>query len=133
VPYDVVVRCHAAIAEAAGTTMEAMLEQAVPLAVQRAFRTVWRILLRFTSDQVLIARTPLLYSQSRSKGAMSARVVGPGEGIAEITAWPGMPPRDVRAIELSIATLLRLAGRREVSVQGAATSDGARYSIRWRV
>jgi hypothetical protein len=132
VPYDVVVRCHEAIAREAGTTMEEMLERAVPLAVERAFRTVWRVLLRFTSDAVLIARTPLLYSKTRSKGTMTAQVVSPGHAVAEITGWPSMPPRDVRALELSIATLVRLAGRKDVEVDGAATTDGARYVIRWR-
>ena len=132
VAYDVVVTCHAAIAREAGTTMEDMLERAVPLAVERAFRTVWRVLLRFTTDAALIARTPLLYSKTRSKGTMSARVVAPGHAIADIAGWPAMPPRDVRAIALSIATLLRLARREEVSVDGSATADGARYVIHWR-
>lgn len=132
VPYDVVVACHDAIAREAGTTMEDMLERAVPLAVERAFRTVWRVLLRFTSDAALVARTPLLYSKTRSKGAMSARAIGPGEGAAEVTGWPAMPPRDVRAIALSIATVMRLAGRADVAVDGEATPDGARYRIRWR-
>jgi hypothetical protein len=132
VPYDVVVRCHDAIAREAGTTMEEMLERAVPLAVERAFRTVWRVLLRFTSDSVLIARTPLLYSKTRSKGSMTAHVVGPGEAVAEVTGWPAMPPRDVRAIQLSIRTLVMLAGRRDVTVEGSPTAAGARYVIHWR-
>jgi hypothetical protein len=133
VPYSVVLQAHEAIAREAGTTMEAMLEAAVPLAVERAFRTVWRILLRFTSDAVLIARTPLIYSKTRSKGSMSARVVAPGEGEAVVVGWPNMPPRDVRAIEISIGTLVRLAGRHDVRVEGGATADGARWTIRWRV
>ena len=55
-----------------------------------------------------------------------------GAAEAEVTGWPGMPPRDVRALALSIQTLVRLAGRAEVVVEGAATELGARYSIRWR-
>jgi hypothetical protein len=132
VPYDAVVTCHSAIAREAGTTMEEMLERAVPLAVERAFRTVWRVLLRFTTDAALIARTPLLYTRTRSKGTMSARVIEPGRAVAELVGWPAMPPRDVRAIALSIETLLRLAHRRDVRVDGAVTADGARYVIHWR-
>jgi hypothetical protein len=133
VPYASVVSAHEAIAREGGTTMEAMLEQAVPLAVERAFKTVWRILLRFTSDEALIARTPMLYSKTRSKGHMTARRVAPGRGVAEIEGWPRMPPRDVRAIALSIETLLRLCGREQVSCSAAVTENGASYEIRWRV
>jgi hypothetical protein len=132
VAYDAVVTCHAAIAREAGTTMEEMLERAVPLAVERAFRTIWRVLLRFTTDATLIARTPLLYSKSRSKGTMTARVVEPGHAVAEIVGWRSMPPRDVRAIALSITTLLKLAHRHDVRVDATATPDGAVYAIRWR-
>ena len=132
VPYATVVAAHAAIAAEAGTTMEAMLESAVPMAVERAFKTVWRILLRFPSDEALIARTPLLYSKSRSKGSMTAHVRSPGVAVAEVCGWPAMPPRDIRALALSIETLVRLAGRADVRARGEATADGARYDIRWR-
>lgn len=132
VPYATVVAAHEAIAREGNTTMEAMLEQAVPLAVERAFKTVWRILLRFTSDEALIARTPLLYSKTRSKGRMTARRVSPGLGVAEIEGWSDMPPRDVRAIALSIETTLRLCGREHVTCTAQSTPSGARYEIRWR-
>jgi hypothetical protein len=132
VPYSTVVSAHEAIAREGNTTMEAMLEDAVPLAVERAFKTVWRILLRFTSDEALISRTPLLYSKTRSKGRMTARRVSPGLATAEIEGWPQMPPRDVRAIALSIETTLRLCGRERVSCTAASTATGARYEIRWQ-
>jgi hypothetical protein len=133
VPYATVVSAHEAIAREGNTTMEAMLELAVPLAVERAFKTVWRILLRFTSDDSLISRTPLLYSKTRSKGRMTARRISPGLAVAEIEGWSGMPPRDVRAIALSIETTLRLCGRENVTCSAEPTANGARYEIRWLV
>lgn len=132
VDYAIVVEAHRAIAEQAGISMESMLEAAVPLAVERSFKTVWRVLLRFTTDEALIARTPLLYGKTRSKGVMSARVTSPGVAVAEVEGWTGMPPRDVRALAISIETLLRLAGRKGVRVQGESTPGGARYTVRWR-
>jgi hypothetical protein len=133
VPYATVLAAHQAIADEAGTTMEEMLEAAVPLAVKRAFKTVWRILLRFTSDAVLIARAPLLYSKSRSRGEMTARLVEPGVARVELRGWPTIPPRDVRALELSIGTLLRLAGRDEVATSATRTDEGVAYRVTWRI
>lgn len=133
VPYATVVEVHTAIAREAGTTMEAILEHAVPLAVERSFRTVWRVLFRFTSDEALIARAPLLYSKTRSKGAMSARVVARGRAVAEVSGWRDMPPRDVLALGISIRALVSLAGREDVTVRGERTAGGAEYTIRWRV
>jgi hypothetical protein len=132
VPYTTVVAVHEAIAREAKTTMETMLERAVPMAVERAFTTVWRVLLRFTSDEALLTRTPLLYSKTRSKGSMTTKVTGVGRAVVEVRGWPGMPPRDVRALTLSIETLLRLAGREGVRVIAERTAHGARYEIRWR-
>ncbi|MGE0784297.1 MAG: hypothetical protein AB7S26_01315 [Sandaracinaceae bacterium] len=132
VDYDVVVDAHDAIAREAGTTMEALLEQAVPLAVERAFRTVWRVLVRFTSDAAMIARTPLFYSKTRSKGEMRSELLGPGVAMCELTGWPKVPPRDVRALTLSIETLLRLSAREEVVVTATKSPEGARFDIRWR-
>jgi hypothetical protein len=133
VDYRDVVAAHEAIAREAGTTMEAMLERAVPLAVERAFRTVWRILLRFSSDATLIARTPLLYSKTRSKGTMRSELLSAGRASCVLTGWPNVPPRDIRALSLSIATLLRLCGRNDVHVDGEPSEDGARFHVTWRV
>src|SRR5262245_54562779 len=36
--------------------------------VERTFKTIWRLLLRLTSDEALISRTPILYSRAYSKG-----------------------------------------------------------------
>lgn len=132
VPYETVVTVHQAIAVAGQTTMEAMIEEAVPFAVRRSFKTVWRLFLRFTSDEALIKRTPLIYARSRSRGAMEARVLEPGKAVAEVRGWSGIPPRDVLALSVGIRELLKIAGRDEVIVRGKATPDGARFDIRWR-
>lgn len=132
VPYETVVTVHQAIAHAGETTMEAMIDEAVPLAVRRSFKTVWRIFLRFTSDEALIKRTPLIYSRTRSRGTMEARMIAPGKGLAEVRGWRGIPPRDIRALAVGMEELLRLADREGVVVRGRATADGAAFDIRWR-
>jgi hypothetical protein len=131
VPYETVVIVHQHVADEAGESVEALLDRAVPRAVEHAFSTVWRVLVRFTTDDALIARTPLLYSRTRSKGRMTAIRTAPGEAVAEVMGWPAMPLRDVRALALSIETVLRLAGRADVVVTAEATPGGARFSLRW--
>ncbi|MCZ7678783.1 MAG: hypothetical protein M5U28_08435 [Sandaracinaceae bacterium] len=51
--------------------------------------------------------------------------------MAEVTGWASIPPRDVRALGVSIAAFLRLAGRTNVAVQGEKTAAGARWQIRF--
>lgn len=132
VPYETVVTVHEAIAIAGRTTMEAMIEEAVPFAVRRSFKTVWRLYLRFTSDEALIKRTPLIYARSRSRGAMEARIYESGKAVAEVRGWAGIPPRDILALSVGVREFLRLAGREEVIVRGRPTPDGARFDVRWR-
>jgi hypothetical protein len=132
VAYDTVVAAHERMAAEAGTTMEELLERAVPLAVEHAFSTVWRVLLRFTTDEVLIARTPLLYSRTRSKGRMTASRTAPGRAVCEVSGWPDMPPRDVRSIAISIETVLRLAGRKEVATVTETGPSGPRFHLTWK-
>jgi hypothetical protein len=64
---------------------------------------------------------------------MRSELVEPGRAACTVTGWPNVPPRDVRALELSIQTLLRLAGRDEVRVEGRSTADGARFDVAWKI
>jgi hypothetical protein len=133
VPYDVMRIVHDAYGRAAGRPVEALLEDVLPKALERSFATVWRLLLRFTSDEALIARTPLLYTRTRSRGAMTARVVEPGVGVADLTGWASIPQRDIHALSISIRSFLMLAGRANVVVRGERTASGARFHSKWRV
>jgi hypothetical protein len=131
IPYGVMRDVHDAYARQSGRSVEDLLEDVLPKAIERSFATVWRLLLRFTSDEALVARTPLLYTRTRSRGTMTARVVQPGEGVAELTGWASIPQRDIHALAISIRTFLTLAGRAKVSVRGERTASGARFHSKW--
>lgn len=133
VPYAVLRSVHDAYGREAGVPVEMLLERVVPLAMERSFSTVWRVFLRFTGDDALMARAPLVYSRSRNKGTMTARRTAPGEGICELADWPGIPARDVHALGISIRHFMTLAGRERVAVHGEKTRDGARWRVRWKV
>jgi hypothetical protein len=132
VPLATITRAVDAIAAAARKNPEQLIDEAVRRAVERTFKTVWRVMLRFTTDAALIARTPVVYSLSRNIGRLSARVVSTGKAEVTLAEWPGVSARHVRTLGISIATVVTLAGRKEVGVTSKPTADGAVYELTWR-
>jgi hypothetical protein len=132
VPLTTITRVVDAVAAAAHKNPERLIDEAVRRAVERTFKTVWRVMLRFTTDAALIARTPVVYSLSRNIGRLTARMVAPGKAEVTLNDWPGVSPRHVRTLGISIVTVVTLAGRKEVSVTSTPTSDGAVFHLSWR-
>ena len=126
-------RVHEAIADEAGADVNELVLAAVEISVDRLFKTVWRIFLRFTSDEALIQRTPILYSRSRSLGEMTSRMLRPGIAEVMISGWPTIPDRDVLVMRLAIERFLILAGRSSVSVTFERAPGGARYRAQWKI
>jgi hypothetical protein len=120
------------LARCAGRDAEEMIDQAVRGAVDRTFKTVWRMFLRVTSDEALIKRTPIIYQRSRNTGQLSARILEPGHAEVLLTHWPDISDRHLRTIGVSIASVVELAGRRDVRMTAQRTPDGGRYQLRWR-
>jgi hypothetical protein len=120
------------LARCAQRDAEEMIDEAVRRAVDRTFKTVWRMFLRITSDEALIKRTPLIYQRSRNVGQLHARILEPGNGEVLLTDWPDVSERHLRTIGVSIASVMELAGRRDVRMTSHRTPEGARYQLRWR-
>ena len=120
-----------AIAKHAGREPEALLDEAVRRAVDRTFKTVWRTFLRFTSDEAMVKRTPMIYARSRNVGQLNARMVEPGHAELLLTDWPDVSERQMRSIGVGIERVVHLAGRRDVHMDCARTAEGARYELRW--
>lgn len=131
VPVAVLGRLIDQIALEAGVDPESMVDAATRRATERTFKTVWRLMLRVTSDEALLARTPLFYSKSRNVGRLSGRVVARGQAELILSDWPGVSARHVRALGVSVATVVELAGRQGVKVVSELTRDGARYRLTW--
>ena len=132
VPLTTVTRVVDAIAAAAKVNPERLIDDAVRRAVERTFKTVWRVMLRFTTDAALIARTPVVYSLSRNIGKLTAKVVTPGKSEVTLTEWPGISPRHVRTLGISIVTVVTLAGRKDATITSTPTQDGAVFHLSWR-
>jgi hypothetical protein len=133
VPMTTITRVVDAVAVAARKNPERLIDEAVRRAVERTFKTVWRVMLRFTTDAALIARTPVVYSLSRNIGRLTSRIVAPGKAEVTLNDWPGVSARQVRTLGISIVTVVTLAGRKEVSVTSTPTADGAVFQLSWRV
>jgi len=133
VPLATITRVVDAIAIAGQKNPERLIDEAVKRAVERTFKTVWRVMLRFTTDAALIARTPVVYSMSRNIGRLTSRMISPGKSEVTLSDWAGVSARHVRTLGISIATVVTLAGRKEVGVVSTPTADGAVFTLTWRV
>jgi hypothetical protein len=132
VPLTTVTRVVDAVAATAGVNADRLIDDAVRRAVERTFKTVWRVMLRFTTDAALIARTPVVYSLSRNIGRLTARMVSPGKAQVTLSDWVGVSARHVRTLGISIATVVTLAGRKDVGVTSTPAADGAVFHLTWR-
>jgi hypothetical protein len=123
---------HDALAAVLGLEPLGFHEQVLRAAMARSFKTIWRILLRLTSDEALIARTPGIYRRTRNIGEMV--VQGNTRGRAEfvLTKYPGIGPRDVRSIGAGLEVVLSLTGRANARATARPALDGATYTVTWR-
>jgi hypothetical protein len=132
VPFTTLTLVIDTIAAVSRKNPERLIDDAVRRSTERTFKTVWRVMLRFTTDAALIARTPVVYSLSRNVGRLTARILSPGQSEVTLSEWPGVSARHVRTLGISIVTVLTLAGRKDVGITSTPSADGAVYRLNWR-
>jgi len=132
VSYATLAEVHDALATETKNDPMKLADRLARVTVERSFTTVWRIFLRFTSDEAIIVRTPAFYAKSRSVGYMASRILEPGLAESIISGFPTIPDRDIVILAASIETVLSLAGRKDVRSQGERNADGARFMTRWK-
>jgi hypothetical protein len=100
--------------------------------IEHTLKTVWRVLMRLTTDEALIRRTTLIYSKSINTGEI--RVHAAERGVVHIyqTGWAEMTELDFIGLATGIETVLRLAGRDEVHVKWDGTPPRMHYVATWR-
>src|SRR5690606_30243039 len=96
-----------------------------------ALKSIWRLLLRFTSDDAIIRRTPLFFARGLSRGQLAAQMTGRGRAEIRLTGWPGVSPMQLNGISAAIEAVLLCAGRRQVQVEAQRPLDGGRFEARW--
>ncbi len=103
------------------------------IATERAFGTVWRIFLRFTSDNALISRTPIIYTKTYDIGRIVPAIPEQGSATIELLDFPDAPEFVVRPLGVGIETTLRCAGRTDARVSYEMRPGGAVYEAVWSV
>jgi len=119
------------IAQQAGRDLEEFYRDVVKRGISQTLRSVWRALLRLTSDRALISRTPIIYSRGHSIGKIEPRITGPGQAEVLLTGWPDMPDLRRLGVAAGVEAVMEVAGRKNVKVTYEGTADGAVYRVRW--
>lgn len=120
-------------AERTGRDFDLLADEVVRVAAERAFNTVWKVLLQFSDRETLIERTALIYERARNVGSMRSRLTSPGEAEVRLDQWPALTDRQARTLAVAIESVLRLSEIADVRVTWARHAGGAVFLVRWRV
>lgn len=115
-----------------GQSVAELHEQVARISVEQTLRTVWRLLLRVTSDQALLSRAPALFARSYNRGRIEALQLMPGRGELTLQDWPNVPDWVLRGTRIGIETSLRLAGRTNAQAYYQRRPQGAVFNVTWR-
>ncbi|MDQ3035134.1 MAG: hypothetical protein M3Y87_22195 [Myxococcota bacterium] len=116
-----------------GRDLASLHEEISRASVERTLTTLWRLLLRFTSDEALVARTPRIYARALDRGELVPRIVAPGRAEIRVVGWPDIPEFSMRGVGIAIESVLRLSHRHDVRVISERTDEGPRFLATWRV
>jgi hypothetical protein len=109
----------------------ALHTEIVRIAVERNARTLWRALLRITSDRALMARAPSIFAKGYDRGRVRIDILEPGRAVITLTELAGMSEFVGRGFGVAVETLLTVAGRQHASATVRRTLDGGRVEVRW--
>lgn len=131
VPVEAVEELLAAVARHLGRDVESVHAELSAIASERTIRTVWRVLVRLTTDAQLISQTPVMYRKSWNRGMLTGLLHEPGRATLTLGSWPGLPDFTARGVKFTVESALRLANRKNVHVTCNKTVGGARFSVTW--
>jgi hypothetical protein len=132
VPVEIVDTSYAAIAREAGRELDELYPLVVKQGVRNALQTVWRWLLRLTTDRALVSRTPMIYDRGHNTGQLATEITSPGNARIVLTGWPEIPKLRMMGLACGIQATLEVAGRRDVEVTFDSAPDGAVFQARWK-
>ncbi|MEM9071631.1 MAG: hypothetical protein AAGE52_24195 [Myxococcota bacterium] len=133
IPTDYVEQVYYMVADEAGRDALELHREVVRVGVEGALRTIWRVLLRFTSDAAIVRRTPLFFSRGLSQGTLTSQMLNPGHAEIRLEGWPDVSAMQINGITAATQTVLECAGRNGVELDYDRTLDGCRIVARWRV
>jgi hypothetical protein len=132
VPFPLLERFYGFLSEEVGRSVDDLHTEIVRAGVERNARTLWRALLRITSDNALIRRAPVLFSKGYDRGFLHAVMIEPGVAEMTVSAFPDMDEFVRRGMRVAFETMLTVAGRQNVRAELEPTRDGAIIRATWR-
>jgi hypothetical protein len=138
-PTRVADQIFAAIADTAGQSLEVLFPAVIERGVEQTVKTIWRPLLRLFTDKAIISRTPRIFAKTYSRGRLTAEFpenaddeAGTRTAVLTLSDWPDPPQYRLLAIAAGVRAVLRVTGRKPISVEFRRRRDGARFEVRWR-
>jgi hypothetical protein len=137
-PTRVADQIFAAIAETAGEDLEVLFPKVIERGVEQTVKTIWRPLLRLFTDRAILSRTPRIFAKTYSRGRLVAEFPEQADdadtrlAVLTLSDWPDPPQYRLLAIAAGVRAVLRVTGRKPISVEFARRRDGARFEVRWR-
>lgn len=121
-----------AVAREAGRDPVQFHYELTRLGIERTFKGVWKVLLRYTSDEALMKRTAMIYSKTLSVGRITSEIPRPGTARVLHEGWPGMDSYDVSGLGVAIEAILKVAGREQVKVSWTGRPPMVRFLASWK-
>lgn len=132
VPVDAVAELFDVVASQQGQDPAELHRELSRRATEHTVRSLWRMLLQFTTDAQLVSQTPVFFRKAWNRGALTTELSKPGVAVMTLSSWPQVPEFTVRGLETAVGTVLTLAGRENVHITHQRTDDGVRYQASWR-
>ena len=93
--------------------------------------TIWRALLRLTSDNLLVSKTPVIFKRAYQQGSAKVIKSQTREAEIEVQDWPEMSEFALRGLRVGIESTLRAAGRSNPRGVARRTREGAIIRLEW--
>lgn len=96
------------------------------------FRGPWKIFFRFTTDEALLSRGPVMYGKTYSRGRMVIETLANGRIVFDVVDYPNVD--ELVVLEgLAVATeqALVVAGRKNPTMTVRPTRDGGHFEGTW--
>ena len=131
IPVETLASAVDAWADEANVSPEELTIRGVRESTRHSFATVWRLLLRLTTDEALITRTPLIYARARNAGTLTADMRGPRNARLVLREWRNPTDRLLLSLAVAFETVLELTGRYHARCTFKRTSDGGVFQLQW--
>ena len=129
VPLSVVEPVIMAMGHAAGRDPMALQDDVARTTVERSLRSIWRIFLRFTSNEAILSRVPIIFAKSYNRGRLVTSPVRDGRVQIELLDWPNAPTHILRNTRVGLEATFHAAGRTGAHVSLERTPNGALYVV----